>query len=63
MIDQVDKHRIISCLIIFVGKCQGPAQDEVIAKLRHAFLEIAKEYKTYTDEEKKKVCNKIMSQL
>ncbi|XP_010679492.1 protein translocase subunit SecA, chloroplastic isoform X1 [Beta vulgaris subsp. vulgaris] len=34
---------------------KGPAQDEVIAKLRHAFLEIAKEYKTYTDEEKKKV--------
>lgn len=34
---------------------KGPTQDEVIAKLRHAFLEIAKEYKTYTDEEKKKV--------
>ncbi|KAL2935104.1 Protein translocase subunit SecA chloroplastic [Bienertia sinuspersici] len=34
---------------------KGPAQDDVIAKLRHAFLEIAKEYKTYTDEEKNKV--------
>ncbi|CAO2826694.1 unnamed protein product [Amaranthus hypochondriacus] len=34
---------------------KGPAQDEVIAKLRHAFLEIAREYKTYTDQEKNKV--------
>ncbi|PWA94634.1 protein translocase subunit SecA protein [Artemisia annua] len=34
---------------------KGPAQDEVIAKLRDAFLKIAKEYKAYTEEEKKKV--------
>lgn len=34
---------------------KGPAQDEVIAKLRHAFLEIAKEYKCYTDQEKAQV--------
>ncbi|WOG83903.1 hypothetical protein DCAR_0103081 [Daucus carota subsp. sativus] len=34
---------------------KGPVQDEVIAKLRDAFLEIGKEYKVYTDEEKKKV--------
>ncbi|KAK1412484.1 hypothetical protein QVD17_33771 [Tagetes erecta] len=34
---------------------KGPTQDEVIAKLRHSFLEIAKEYKAYTEEEKKKV--------
>lgn len=34
---------------------QGPAQDEVIAKLRSAFLEIVQEYKVYTEEEKKKV--------
>ncbi|GAV87787.1 LOW QUALITY PROTEIN: SecA_SW domain-containing protein/SecA_DEAD domain-containing protein, partial [Cephalotus follicularis] len=34
---------------------RGPAQDEVIAKLRNAFLEIVKEYKIYTDEERKKV--------
>ncbi|KAL9225051.1 hypothetical protein vseg_001020 [Gypsophila vaccaria] len=34
---------------------KGPAQDEVIAKLRHAFLEISKEYKIYTEEEKIKV--------
>ncbi|XP_021768888.1 protein translocase subunit SecA, chloroplastic [Chenopodium quinoa] len=34
---------------------KGPAQDEVIAKLRHAFLEIAEEYKTYTNEEKNTV--------
>ncbi|KAL7582461.1 hypothetical protein Lser_V15G41486 [Lactuca serriola] len=34
---------------------KGPAQDEVIAKLRHSFLQIAKEYKTYTEEERKKV--------
>ncbi|KAK6937206.1 SecA Wing/Scaffold [Dillenia turbinata] len=33
----------------------GPAQDEVIAKLRNAFLEIVKEYKLYTEEERKKV--------
>ncbi|KAJ9187951.1 hypothetical protein P3X46_003358 [Hevea brasiliensis] len=34
---------------------KGPAQDEVIAKLRIAYLEIVKEYKVYTEEEKKKV--------
>ncbi|XP_071716773.1 protein translocase subunit SecA, chloroplastic [Rutidosis leptorrhynchoides] len=34
---------------------KGPTQDEVIAKLRHSFLQIAKEYKTFTEEEKKKV--------
>ncbi|GKD12298.1 protein translocase subunit SecA, chloroplastic, partial [Tanacetum coccineum] len=34
---------------------KGPPQDEVIAKLRDAFLKIAKEYKAYTEEEKKKV--------
>ncbi|ESQ37824.1 hypothetical protein EUTSA_v10028392mg [Eutrema salsugineum] len=34
---------------------KGPVQDEVIGKLRNAFLEIAKEYKGYTDEERKKV--------
>lgn len=34
---------------------KGPAQDEVIAKLRHAFLEVVKQYKIYTEEEKKKV--------
>ncbi|KAK1384984.1 Protein translocase subunit SecA [Heracleum sosnowskyi] len=34
---------------------KGPVQDEVIAKLRYAFLEIGKEYKVYTDEERKKV--------
>ncbi|KAK9067746.1 hypothetical protein SSX86_011857 [Deinandra increscens subsp. villosa] len=34
---------------------KGPTQDEVIAKLRHSFLEIAKEYKAYTEEEKKRV--------
>ncbi|KAI4349807.1 hypothetical protein L6164_010361 [Bauhinia variegata] len=34
---------------------KGPAQDEVIAKLRSAFLEIVKEYKVYTEEERKKV--------
>ncbi|XP_057963745.1 protein translocase subunit SecA, chloroplastic isoform X2 [Malania oleifera] len=34
---------------------KGPAQDEVIAKLRGAFLEIVKEYKVYTEEERKKV--------
>lgn len=34
---------------------KGPTQDEVIAKLRHSFLQIAKEYKAYTEEEKKKV--------
>ncbi|KAJ4826866.1 hypothetical protein Tsubulata_043796 [Turnera subulata] len=35
---------------------KGPVQDEVIAKLRSAFLEIVKEYKIYTEEERKKVC-------
>ncbi|KAJ6873201.1 hypothetical protein NC651_032156 [Populus alba x Populus x berolinensis] len=34
---------------------KGPAQDEVIAKLRSAFLEIVKEFKEYTEEERKKV--------
>ncbi|KAI9082643.1 hypothetical protein K1719_035512 [Acacia pycnantha] len=34
---------------------KGPAQDEVIAKLRTAFLEIVKEYKVYTEEERKQV--------
>ncbi|XP_030539589.1 protein translocase subunit SecA, chloroplastic [Rhodamnia argentea] len=34
---------------------KGPAQDEVTAKLRGAFLEIAKEFKVYTVEERKKV--------
>lgn len=34
---------------------KGPVQDEVIAKLRSAFLEIVGEYKVYTDEEKKEV--------
>ncbi|KAK5776271.1 hypothetical protein PVK06_044230 [Gossypium arboreum] len=34
---------------------KGPAQDEVIAKLRSAFLEIVKEYKAYTEEERKQV--------
>ncbi|XP_027934050.1 protein translocase subunit SecA, chloroplastic [Vigna unguiculata] len=34
---------------------KGPAQDEVIAKLRNAFLEIGKEYKVFTVEERKKV--------
>ncbi|XP_028770982.1 protein translocase subunit SecA, chloroplastic [Neltuma alba] len=34
---------------------KGPAQDEVIAKLRAAFLEVVKEYKVYTEEERKQV--------
>lgn len=34
---------------------KGPVQDDVIAKLRIAFLEIAKEYKVYTEEERKQV--------
>ncbi|XP_062143954.1 protein translocase subunit SecA, chloroplastic [Alnus glutinosa] len=34
---------------------KAPAQDEVIAKLRYAFLEVVKEYKVYTEEERKKV--------
>ncbi|XP_068303415.1 protein translocase subunit SecA, chloroplastic [Pyrus communis] len=34
---------------------KGPAEDQVIAKLRSAFLEIVKEYKVYTEEERKKV--------
>uniref|UniRef100_A0A2N9G789 Protein translocase subunit SecA n=1 Tax=Fagus sylvatica TaxID=28930 RepID=A0A2N9G789_FAGSY len=34
---------------------KGPAQDEVIAKLRYAFLQVVKEFKVYTDEERKKV--------
>ena len=31
---------------------QGPAEDEVIAKLRSAILGISKEYKNYTAEER-----------
>ncbi|XP_022945327.1 protein translocase subunit SecA, chloroplastic [Cucurbita moschata] len=34
---------------------KGPAQDDVIAKLRNAFLEIVKEYKVFTEEERNKV--------
>ncbi|KAE9618863.1 Protein translocase subunit SecA [Lupinus albus] len=34
---------------------KGPSQDDVIAKLRNAFLEIVKEYKVFTEEERKKV--------
>ncbi|WOL15792.1 protein translocase subunit SECA1, chloroplastic [Canna indica] len=34
---------------------KGPTKDEVIAKLRDAFIKIAQEYKVYTDEERKKV--------
>ncbi|PON43237.1 Protein translocase subunit SecA [Parasponia andersonii] len=34
---------------------KGPAQDQVIAKLRDAFKEIVNEYKIYTEEERKKV--------
>ncbi|KAL6515876.1 Protein translocase subunit SA1, chloroplastic [Orobanche gracilis] len=34
---------------------KGPVQDEVISKLRNAFLEIVKEYKVYTEEEREKV--------
>ncbi|KAJ4727924.1 Protein translocase subunit SecA [Melia azedarach] len=34
---------------------KGPVQDEVIAKLRNAFLEIVNEYKVYTEEERKQV--------
>ncbi|KAK4372391.1 hypothetical protein RND71_007775 [Anisodus tanguticus] len=34
---------------------KGPVQDEVIAKLRSAFLEILGEYKVYTEEEKNEV--------
>lgn len=34
---------------------KGPALDEVIATLRNVFLEIAKEYKQYTEEERKQV--------
>lgn len=34
---------------------QGPVKDEVISKLRSAFLEIVREYKVYTEEERKKV--------
>ncbi|XP_056159600.1 protein translocase subunit SECA1, chloroplastic isoform X2 [Syzygium oleosum] len=34
---------------------KGPAQDEVIVKLRSAFLEIAKEFKVFTEEERNKV--------
>lgn len=34
---------------------QGPTEDAVVAQLRKANLAILSEYKTYTDEEKKKV--------
>lgn len=34
---------------------KGPALDDVIAKLRSAFLEIVREFKIYTEEERKKV--------
>ncbi|KAI4331003.1 hypothetical protein MLD38_029235 [Melastoma candidum] len=34
---------------------KGPAQDDVIAKLRSAFIEIVKEFKLYTEEERKQV--------
>ncbi|XWS46378.1 hypothetical protein CRYUN_Cryun14cG0060600 [Craigia yunnanensis] len=34
---------------------KGPTQDEVIAKLQSAVLEIVKEYKVYTEEERKQV--------
>ncbi|XP_011079470.1 protein translocase subunit SecA, chloroplastic isoform X1 [Sesamum indicum] len=34
---------------------KGPVQDEVISKLRSAFLEIVKEYKVYTEKEREKV--------
>ncbi|GAB2298519.1 hypothetical protein Dimus_032583 [Dionaea muscipula] len=34
---------------------KGPVQDEVTATLRSAFLEIVKEYKIYTEEERSKV--------
>lgn len=45
-------YQIVVILLLYL---QGPAQDEVIAKLRSAFLEIAKEYKVYTEEERKQV--------
>lgn len=34
---------------------QGPTEDAVVAQLRKANLAILSEYKTFTDEEKKKV--------
>ncbi|KZV57600.1 preprotein translocase secA subunit [Dorcoceras hygrometricum] len=34
---------------------KGPVQDEVISKLRMAFLDIVREYKVYTEEEREKV--------
>ncbi|XP_019163192.1 PREDICTED: protein translocase subunit SecA, chloroplastic isoform X2 [Ipomoea nil] len=34
---------------------KGPVKDEVISKLRNSFLEIMREYKYYTEEEKRKV--------
>ena len=34
---------------------QGPIEDEVVAQLRRANEAIISEYKSYTDEEKKKV--------
>jgi hypothetical protein len=38
---------------------QGPTEDAVVAQLRKANLAILVEYKTYTDEEKKKVLIKL----
>lgn len=34
---------------------QGPTEDPVVAKLREAVQAILMEYKTFTDEEKRKV--------
>lgn len=46
----------ISCIVVTAYLCyQGPAEDQVVANLRNAFLEIVKEYKIYTEEERKKV--------
>lgn len=42
---------------------QGPVQDEVIAKLRSAFLEIVREYKVYTEGEKKEVISAPLNYL
>ena len=53
----------LEMLIVDMQIVQGPAQDEVIAKLRHAFMEIAEEYKRYTDQEKAQVCCRSFSNL
>lgn len=45
----------LTAIIFFFLFLKGPAQDEVIAKLRYAFLGIVREYKVYTEEERKKV--------